>query len=167
VIQEWREIVTFKGYSVSDQGQIKSDKTGRILKLSQNQQGVVMVGMMRGGVQYHRSLAKLVAQAFIPRTYPAFDTPINVDGDRTNNRVDNLMWRPRWFAINYHRQFRHRYENPIPKMIVDMKTGEMYENSWECAISNGLLERDVVMGISNRTWVWPTYQEFRMYGFTY
>ena len=62
-----------------------------------------------------------------------FDTPINLDGDRHNNRVENLTWRPRWFAIKYNQQFRHPYENPIPARIMDLKTGEVSENSFQCA----------------------------------
>lgn len=159
--EEWKELPLFKGYSVSNHGRVRSDKTDLILALKVNQYGVVMVGMMRGGVQFHRSVPKLVATAFIPRKYPLFDTPINVDGDRHNNHVDNLMWRPRWFAIKYNQQFRYRYKFHIPNKIMNIDTEEIFENSWECAIHYGLLERDLVMSIFNRTYVWPLYQQFR------
>ena len=74
--------------------------------------------------------------------------------------VENLAWRPRWFAIKYNQQFRHPYENPIMFQMVDLKTGEVSENSIECAQRYGLLEQDLVLSILNRTYVWPTYQEF-------
>lgn len=160
-MEEWKPLHLFPGYSVSTHGRIRADKTEHILALSENQQGVVMVGMMRGGVQYHRSVPKLVAQAFIPRKYPSFDTPINLDGDRHNNHVDNLAWRPRWFAIKYNQQFRRPYDKGFPNKVEDVATGEISENSWECAIRYGLLERDLVLSIFERTYVWPTYQQFR------
>lgn len=160
MIERWKMIESFPEYSVSDHGRIRTDKTGRILALNENQFGVVQVGLMSDGVQFHRSVPLLVAKAFIPQDKVPFDTPINLDGDRHNNHVDNLVWRPRWFAIKYNRQFRLPYENPITARIIDLKTREVCENSFECAIRYGLLEQDLVLAILNRTYVWPTYQEF-------
>jgi hypothetical protein len=156
----WREIDDFPEYSVSNFGNVRSDSTGRILSLNFTQFGLLQVGLMRNGIQFHRSVPLLVAKAFIPTRPGPFDTPINLDGDRSNNHVNNLVWRPRWFAVKYNRQFRYPYEHHIPTMIADVKTGEVSENSFECAKRYGLLEEDVVMSILNRTYVWPTYQQF-------
>ena len=123
--EQWRSIENFPGYSVSNYGQIRTDRSGRILSLNENQFGVLQVGMMRDGIQRHRSVPLLVAKAFIPQPHVPFDTPINLDGNRHNNQVDNLVWRPRWFAVLYNQQFRHPYENPINVPIEDLKTGEI------------------------------------------
>ena len=159
-MEDWKPIENFPEYSVSSYGRVRSDKFDRILALNENQYGLVQVGLMRDGVQRHRSVPLLVAKAFIPEPGGPFDTPINLDGDRRNNRVDNLMWRPRWFAIKYNHQFRWPYEHPILTPVINLKTGEISENSLECAKENGLLEQDLVLSILNRTYVWPTYQEF-------
>lgn len=159
-MERWEPIPLFPDYSVSDHGRIRTDKSGRLLSLNTNQYGVVQVGLMRDRVQRHRSVPLLVARAFIPNPGGPFDTPINLDGDRLNNYMGNLVWRPRWFAIKYNRQFRYPYENSILDPIVDLKTGEIIENSMECAKTYGLLEQDLVLSILNRTYVWPTYQEF-------
>jgi hypothetical protein len=161
--EQWRPVDGFPGYSVSNLGNVRNDKSGRILRLNENQFGLLQVGMMRDGTQYHRSVPLLVAKAFIPQPLGPFDTPINLDGDRHNNSVDNLAWRPRWFAIEYNQQFRWPYENPIRSPIINLKTGEIYENSLDCAIKNGLLEKDLVLSILNRTYVIPTYQEFGIF----
>ncbi len=160
MVEHWKSIDLFPDYSVSNVGNIRSNKSGRILSVSPNQFNVVQVGLMRDGVQYHRSVPLLVAKAFLPIKPGPFDTPINLDGDRNNNHVDNLVWRPRWFAIRYNQQFRHPYPNPIISPIMDKKTGEVSDNSFDCAIRYGLLEEEVVIAISNRTYVWPTYQTF-------
>ena len=158
--EQWKSIPGFN-YSVSDHGQIRSDKTGRIMALNQNQYGVLTVGMMRDGEQYHRSVPLLVARAFLGKhQLDAFDTPINLDGDRLNNHIENLVWRPRWFAVKYNRQFREPYEYPIHGLIVDIETGAVSENSFECAKRYGLLEEEVVLSILNHTYAWPTYQRF-------
>jgi NUMOD4 motif len=159
-MENWKTIDHFPEYSVSDHGRIRTDKSGRILALSENQYGVVQIGLMRDGEQRHRSVPLLVAKAFILPPAGPFDTPINLDGDRHNNHVDNLVWRPRWFAIKYNQQFRYPYENRITEPVIDLKTGEVSENSFECAKRYGLLERELVFSILNRTYVWPTYQEF-------
>lgn len=159
--EEWQEIRNFDGYSVSTLGRVRNDKSQRILELNANQQDVMFVGMMRNGIQYHRSVPLLVAKAFIEKPFPAFDTPINLNGDREDNRVENLVWRPRWFAIKYNQQFRERYDYGFPNRVRNTKTGEISENSWECAIRYGLLERDLVMSIFNRTYVWPLFIEFK------
>jgi hypothetical protein len=159
--ERWKKIKKFPGYSVSDTGLIRSDKSDRLMSLYENQYGVVCVGLMRDGVQRHRSVPLLVAKAFLPRPqFRAFDTPINVDGDRHNNHVDNLAWRPRWFAVKYNHQFKHPHPYPIREKIVDLNTGEVSRNSFECARRYGLLETDLILSIINRTYVWPTYQEF-------
>jgi len=156
----WEPIELFPEYSVSNRGRIRTDKSGRILALSENQFGLLQVGLMRDGLQHHRSVPLLVAKAFLPYVPGPFDTPINLDGDRHNNAVENLLWRPRWFAIRYNQQFKRPYENPILAPIIDLKTGEISENSMDCAMRYGLLEKDIVLSILNRTYVWPTYQEF-------
>lgn len=161
-LENWSQIERFPGYSVSDHGRVRTDKSGRILVLTENQFGLLQVGLMRDGEQRHRSVPLLVAKAFIPEPPGPFDTPINLDGDRHNNHVDNLVWRPRWFAIRYNQQFRYSYENSIFAPVEDLKTGEISENSFECAKRYGLLEQDLVLSILNRTYVWPTYQEFRV-----
>jgi hypothetical protein len=159
--EEWKEIEWFPPYSVSSMGRIRNDDTGRILETNLNQYQVLFVGLMRDGRQHHRSVAKLVAHAFIDPPYRSFDTPINLNGDRRDCRVENLALRPRWFAVKYNQQFRERYDYGFPNRVRNEKTGEIYENSWECAIANGLLERDLVMSIFNRTYVWPLYVTFK------
>lgn len=158
----WKEIDHFPDYSVSNYGRVRTDRTDRILSLSPNQFGVVQVGLMRDRIQYHRSVPLLVAKAFLPIKPGPFDTPINLNGDRNDNHVDNLAWRPRWFAVKYNRQFRYPYPNPINSEIAEVKTGEISKNSFDCSTRYGILEEDLVISIHNRTYVWPTYQEFRV-----
>lgn len=162
MVETWREIEGFENYSVSDFGRVRSNWSERILITYQNQSGLVQVGLMQNGKQKHRSVPLLVAKTFIPQPSGPFDTPINLDGDRYNNHVDNLAWRPRWFAIKYNQQFKEPYENRIEAPIQDFKTGEITANSIECAKRYGVLEQEVVLAVLNNTYVWPTYQRLRI-----
>jgi hypothetical protein len=161
-VEEWVAVEGFPGYSVNPFGQVKKDSTGRVLHTRVNQYGVPYVGLMRGWKQCIRSLPRLVASAFIPQPNEIFDTPINLDGDRSNCCVDNLQWRPRWYAVHYNNQFKDRYSTPIDGKIRDSASGAVFPNSFVAACSFGLLEREVVLSILNRTLAWPTYQQFEL-----
>src|SRR3954452_2344535 len=126
---EWVPIRGFPGYSVNPLGQVRNDSTDRILNTRINQYGVPYVGMMREFRQCIRSLPLLVATAFLPEPNEIFDTPINLDGDRSNCNVDNLMWRPRWYAIYYVNQFKERYVNPIEAPVRAVETEEVFGDS--------------------------------------
>ena len=158
----WARIPNFPDYSVSSHGEVRNDEMLHLLKPSTNQYGVAFVGLVRDRIQYKRGLARLVANAFLPQGPVAFDTPINLDGDRLNCDVENLMWRPRWFAIQYHQQFRAPYRNHVNVPLRDIESGEVHPTSYDAAIRYGLLERDLVLSMLNSTWVWPTYQRFEI-----
>lgn len=158
--EQWKIIEDFQEYSVSDHGRIRFDRSGRILRCNLNQYGLLQVGLFHEGIQRHRSVPLLVAKAFLPPGPGKFDTPINLDGDRLNNHVSNLAWRPRWFAVKFNQQFRYPSEYFIPDPIMDLKTHEVSANSLECVKRYGLLQKDLWMGIHNRTYVLPTYQQF-------
>lgn len=158
----WVEVEGFPGYSVNPLGEVRKDSTRRVLHTRINQYGVPYVGLMRNWRQCIRSLPRLVAAAFIPQPNEIFDTPINLNGDRTDCRVDNLMWRPRWYAIYYSNQFKDRYDNPINAAIRDAESGEEFTDSLSAACRFGLLEREVVLSILNYTLAWPTYQQFEL-----
>jgi len=120
---------------------------------------------MRRFEQCSRSLPKIVAETFLPRHNDIFDTPIQIDGDRSNCRVDNLMWRPRWYAVLYNRQFEtERYPYPIelPLRVAGDPQGDIFQNSLEAACAFGLLEREVVLSVHNHIPAWPTYQYFEL-----
>lgn len=158
----WTPIDDFPGYSVSTEGEVRHDSNLRPLKPQINQSGVPYIGLFRDYSQKKRSLARLVATTYIPRSLEAFDTPINLDGDRLNCSVENLMWRPRWFAILYNQQFSDPYYGRINAPLRATDNQEVHSSSLEAAIRYGLLERDLVLSIEHNTFVWPTYQYFEI-----
>lgn len=161
-MEEWITIDAFEQYEVSSTGLVRRRGAEAALRPKTNQYGVVCIGMVKDGTQMHRSIPLLVATAFLPRPKPQFDTPINLDGDRYNNAVENLAWRPRWFAVEYNRQFRERFAAPILQTIIDIDTRIKYRDSLHVATTFGLLEKDVVLSILNKTYVWPTWHMFEI-----
>lgn len=162
-MERWKQIPDFPNYAVSDLGNVQNTKFDRPLRIAVNQYGIAFAGLIKNGAQFNRSVPLLVAQAFIDQPSTIFDTPINLNGDRSDNRVENLLWRPRWFAIKYHKQFNDKHQHHIADKIQEVVSRDVYDNSFECAIKNGVLENEVIIAILEHTYVWPTYQQFRLY----
>lgn len=164
---EWRAIEQFPGYSVSSSGFVRNDRTGYTLVRLVNQSGVLYVGLTVGREQFNRSVPRLVADAFLlPHPFKTFDTPIQLNGERTDTSARNLMWRPLWFARKYIQQFRSEIRGST-RPIIEEATGEYFETSWLAAIKFGLLDREILMAILSKGEVWPTGQRFVLLGGTH
>lgn len=159
-IEHWVEIAEFPEYSVSSMGRVRREETDHILPVQVNREEVRYVPLWSYGRQYQRGVAKLVAKAFCMKLVETFEGVIQLDGDRSNCAAHNLMWRPRWFVPLFNKQWRgsHRWRCEDP--IVDLATSKVYRGTPDVASQFGLLERDVMQSIANRTYVYPTYQQF-------
>lgn len=157
----WKEIPDFPRYSVSNLGHIMNIRTEKLVKPQLTPQGVVYVPMYEGGENHTRSVKVLVARAFLEGETKIFDTPINKDGDKTNNRVDNLLWRPRWFAVKFSRQFPVVYPHAYFGPIYETETDDRFDTIYEVGVLYGLLFKDIFRSIYSQTPVFPTNQIFR------
>ena len=142
-MERWLQIDEFPRYQVSDQGRIMNIDTERIMSMVQNAAGVLAVYLVRDGKQYSRGVAKLVASHFLPHTTDMQSAPMHLNGDRMDNRAENLIWRPRWYAIKYLRQFEEYRPPYVPVPIQEMETGEIFPNSFEAMQRFGLLEYEI------------------------
>lgn len=134
----WSQCEDYPQYSVSPEGEVKSRQRRRVLKTRQNQRGVVMVNLMQDGVRVTRSVALLVAQAYLGgRPTPAYNSLIHLDGDKSNCHASNLMWRPRWYAVRYHKMFERE---PLNVSIMIEDTGEVFGTIREMCMKYGLDE---------------------------
>lgn len=159
-MEVWVPLQDFPGYSVSSHGRVRNDRRDHVLTVLKNRGGVAMVSLVRNGSQTKMGLGKLIARTFIevPRYPIPFDAVIHLDGDNMHNHVNNLLWRPRWFAGVYGRQFKV-YQDSTPPLR-DYETREEYENIWEVIVRNGLLYRDVMVHAFDLRPIFPTFQRF-------
>lgn len=158
--EEWEGIWEFPNYQISSFGRVLNNETERIIKESHIRDGTIKVGLRREGVQYSRSVKVLVANGFVPRREENFNTPIHLDNDPTNNRADNIVWRPRDFAWKYTHQFSQYITGQDGGPIVDLDTRLIYENMVDVAMQNGLLIRQVWRSCFMQVPVFPDWQKF-------
>lgn len=154
-------IEDFPDYAVSNWGRVIHTTFDREMTRSESTNGLT-VGMVKDGRQYRRSIKVLVAKAFVPGETLKFNTPVILDGDQNNLHASNIVWRPRWFAHKYRRQFEKRYAWWDMGPVEDIFTGDVYPTAEDAAIVNGCLVRDVVLSMYNETRVYPNYNMFRM-----
>lgn len=161
--EQWYELDEFPDYAVSSFGEVHNIKTGMPRRTSINQQGIVKISLYKDGRELiTRSVAVLVAEAFCDGQTEFFNTPIHLDGDRENCRADNLMWRPRWFAVQYHRQFQSPEFHASDVHIVDVDTGKEYYSVKEACMDLGLYYNDVYRSYIHEQQIPLTRQEFRL-----
>lgn len=134
--ESWKDIEGYEGlYQVSNIGRVKRVNTDRILKENKSTCGYLQVGLCKDGVRNAKIIHRLVAQAFIPNPENKPDVA-HIDEDKTNNRVDNLVWATRKETINYGtRNERVSKTMGIPIIATNIKTAEVKEfsSSAECA----------------------------------
>lgn len=101
MVEEWRDIKDYQGlYQISNFGRVKSlektDRLGRrysekLLSICDNGNGYKVVNLKVNGKQKTCTVHRLVATAFIPNPF-RLDEINHKDGDKSNNKVENLEW---------------------------------------------------------------------------
>lgn len=90
--EQWKDIEGYEGlYQVSDKGRIWSIRKRICRKSRKDKEGYLEVCLYNKGGFKHKRVHQLVAETFIPN--PENKTEVHhIDGNPSNNSVDNLMW---------------------------------------------------------------------------
>jgi ribosomal protein S25 len=110
VKEEWKPIKGFEDYEVSSFGRVRSRKNGGCVNLKERitHDGYVWFNLCMNGKQHTKRLNRLVAEAFIEN--PECKATVNhIDGDKRNNRADNLEWATK------EEQMKHAYAHGLKK----------------------------------------------------
>lgn len=105
MIEEWKDVTGYEGYyEVSNLGRVRSldrdteirqgvfiTHKGRILKSKENKFGYPTVALSVKGAVKYKFVHRLVAGSFISPHLEGFQVN-HIDGNKRNNRFDNLEW---------------------------------------------------------------------------
>ncbi|MFS8368420.1 HNH endonuclease [Acetobacter oryzifermentans] len=157
--ESWRFIVEFPNYEVSSHGKVR--RVGQAHSLIPSwTHGYAHVSLCHGEGIKTRRIHRLVADAFLGSPPFAGAILAHNDGDKTNNRADNLRWAS--LAENQEDRRRHGtktcgssvrgaklHEDDIPKIRTRLKRGEAcvdIADSYDVSVSTiSLIQR-------NKTW---------------
>lgn len=147
--EEWRDVEEFPGWSVSDLGRVMNDLTGRVMSTRRNAQGLTMVNVQLNGKLKTRLMSHLVQKAFgeEPKN-ESYNSVIHLNGDHGDCRASNLMWRPRWYALKYHKMFD---EDPTRVAVYIPAIDEFYPSLREFCTTYGLVENYTYVDMFNGT----------------
>lgn len=114
MVEEWRELPRFRDYEVSNFGRVrtrarkKMDSRGgvrsyksRIVKAFKCQAGFMMVNVFDLGKRRSIRVHRFVAQLYLPKPKLHQREVAHIDGNKCNNRRDNLLWVTKVFGDHY------------------------------------------------------------------
>lgn len=107
----WKDIIGYDQYQVSNYGRVKTTANSatrkeRILKPLKHPRGYFRVALWKDNKSKFFFIHRLVAEYFMdnPESKPTIN---HIDGDKSNNHIDNLEW------STYRENMNHAVENRI------------------------------------------------------
>jgi len=148
---KWKEVKGTNGlYLVSEDGQIFSVQSNRVLKSQRQKNGYYRIELNYGGKSHREFIHRLVAEAFIPNpnNYPVVN---HKDENPSNNHADNLEWCTHEYNSNYgtrnerivaNREYKigwnHAQSKPVKQFDLDGNLIHEYGSCGMAAILTGL-----------------------------
>lgn len=151
--EEWRPVDEFPHYVVSNYGRVKHTERVDARKVTVNERGfpVILLSSATSPSRYLRNVNQLVAKAFLPPPRFSDETSVwHIDGDLSNCRADNLRWEMRSRVLEWNEMHRTRLPKYQTPPVMNNRTGQVYENAFECAMQEGLLESAIVWRVERQ-----------------
>lgn len=134
MLEIFKLISDYPNYEVSNLGNVRNRKTGRVLRPGRQKDGYLLVGLCKDGKEKKFLVHRLVATAFISN--PDNKLQVNhINGNKTDNRVENLEWntdsenQKHSIRTGLRTKFNFKTNNPKPKQPVRcIETGQEFES---------------------------------------
>ena len=140
----WKPLPGHEQYRVSNRGRIKNCKNGELLTGSVDNHGYIRFDLCENGKRFVVSGHRAVAEAFLQKN-GLRDQVNHIDGDKTNNNVENLEWcTQQENSIHAFSVLKNKPWNE--KEVLCVETGTIYESCTDAAQKMYGLKKDT--GIS-------------------
>ncbi len=143
MIEVWRDVPGYEGlYQVSDRGQVFSVRRKKLRKLNDTGRGYLQVALAKDGQRTHPLVHRLVAEAFIPNleNKPQIN---HINGDKTDNRVENLEWCTMSENLFHRHQILHQPGGRCCP-VVCVNTGQAYPSAKVAAKALGVPRQSIL-----------------------
>jgi hypothetical protein len=140
-------------YAVSKSGRVYSFKAGRFLKPSVGRKGYMRVTLYNNNVQETHLVHRLVAIYWIPN--PEDKPTVNhIDGDKSNNSVENLEWAT--YSENNTHALETRLKINTGKVLDDTTAHTLFK-----MVMGGTRKKDIIqiLGITEGQYRWFVYSD--------
>jgi hypothetical protein len=133
----WKDIPSLENYQASNLGNIRYRGHAK-RKLHLSNSGYLYVGVRNNGKFMNLRVHRLVAETFLPKI-DGKGFINHIDGDKTNNSVDNLEWcTASENEIHKARVLGKKQTPPVNvSKVIDLDTGVVYESVKEAAEATG------------------------------
>lgn len=129
----WKPIDEYEGlYEVSTYGNIKSLRSGKMLRKRLTHRGYEMVNLSNDGVIKTFQVHRLVAKAFIPNRHNRAEIN-HIDFDSKNNHIDNLEWVHREENFAYSKANHQKALAKVKRTVKCLNDGTTYESIYRAA----------------------------------
>lgn len=138
----WKDVKGYEGYyQVSDNGNVKSLRNGKILVPAITIHGYKRITLCKNGKKENKVIHRLVAEVFLdnPKNYPCVN---HKDENKLNNFVENLEWCDKKYNTNYGGCIKRRSEKhnkKVTKYDLNMNKIETYDSIKQASIKNEIL----------------------------
>lgn len=141
-MEHWEIIGDFPDFEVSYEGNIRRVGATKLCMQSSNDRGIIKVNLVRDFQFYTRSVARIVCRTFHGEPQEG-EVVLYRDNDPSNVHGDNLFWSSRGNGWEMSHQ-RNRTDPMRNQPIERIRTGEIYDNSLDCANAVGGIEKTIV-----------------------
>ena len=136
-MREWKTHIAFPLYEVSSKGEIRRVIDKSYKKPTKGNHGYYQVTLYNEGQKKDFLVHRLVAELFIPNQSDK-RTVNHIDGDKSNNSVENLEW------ATYSENHKHSYDSLNRTAYMTGRKNELNHNSKPVEmndINNNLIKR--------------------------